>query len=492
MGQEVEPRVFTRADRAKFRAKLGRCLETCNEMLRGRGFSEGLGNAGIEIEFDLADAATDPAMRNAEVLRAIGDPSFQTELARFNVEANLAPRALTGTGLEGFEADTRRQWGLADRVCQELGIRLVAIGILPTVLAEHMGIEVLSSDARYVLLNDQIFQARGEDIVIDIEGVERLTMGSDSVAPEAACTSTQLHLQVCPDRYPAYWNAAQAIAGPQVALCANSPFLFGKELWRETRIKLFEQAIDSRTNELVAQGVRPRVWFGERWISSVADLFTENHRYFTPLLPICDEEEPLEALRAGATPALGEMRLHNGTIWRWNRPVYDVMSGKPHLRIENRVLPSGPTVIDTLANAAFWFGLTRRLAEDEDPVWGRLSYDAAAENFLAGARFGMDARMYWPEVGVVGVRELTIRKLLPLAHEGLSLWGISPDLRDRYLEVIERRVSNGRNGAAWQAAVFHRQYDATGHGRHAALRSMTKRYIDLMASGEPVHTWPLD
>jgi len=202
---------------------------------------------------------------------------------------------------------------------------------------------MMSANPRYALINEQIFTARGEDMVIDIDGVERLVTRTDSIAPEAACTSVQLHQLVDPEDFSRHWNAAQAVAGVQLAIGANSPFFFGKELWRETRIALFEQSTDTRPEELKAQGVRTRVWFGERWITSIFDLFEENVRYFPALLPVCDPEDPVEILARGDIPQLGELKLHNGTIYRWNRPVYDVVRGRPHVRVENRVLPSGPT-----------------------------------------------------------------------------------------------------------------------------------------------------
>ncbi|HEY6739184.1 MAG TPA: glutamate-cysteine ligase family protein [Actinopolymorphaceae bacterium] len=460
-------------------------------MLNDSKFETGVSHTGFEIEFNLVDERGDPALKNAEVLRAIGDPAFQTELARFNIEANFAPRRLGESGLREFEDDFVARFGRAGRAAAQHGARLVMIGILPTVTQELMTVDALSSNERYRLLNEQIFLARGEDVRIAIDGRERLEVVTDSVAPEAACTSTQLHVQVSPDLFAAYWNAAQAIAGAQVALCANSPFLFGRELWRETRITLFEQSIDTRTPEMEAQGIRPRVWFGERWIDTVDELFAENARYFTPLLPVSDDEDPLEVLSNGGAPRLSELRLHNGTIYRWNRPVYDVVAGTPHLRVENRVLPSGPSFTDTLANAAFWFGLVRRLAEDPDPVWRHMSYQAAEENFFAGARDGLEAELYWPGTGVVAAPELLLRRLLPLAYEGLDRWNVDPQQRDRLLGVIERRCATGVNGAAWQAAVFHAHHDRGGLGRFEALRAMTRRYADLMASGEPVHTWPL-
>ena len=301
----------------------------------------------------------------------------------------------------------------------------------------------------------------------------------------------QLHQQVSPDRFHTLWNAAQAIAGVQLAIGANSPFFFGRELWRETRIALFEQATDTRPEELKAQGVRPRVWFGERWITSIFDLFEENVTYFPALLPVCEPEDPVEVLEHGGVPKLGELRLHNGTVYRWNRPVYDVVRGKPHLRVENRVLPAGPTVVDTLANAAFYYGLVRMLIDEERPIWSRMSFSAAEENFHAGARDGIDARVFWPGLGEVPASELVLRRLLPLAHEGLQRWEIDPWDRERLLGIIEQRCLAQRNGATWQTETFHQLYDDKGMDRAQALREMTVRYRDLMHANEPVHDWPV-
>ncbi|MEQ4207173.1 glutamate--cysteine ligase [Actinopolymorpha sp. B17G11] len=492
MGQEIEARAFTREDRARFRSKLRRCTEACTQMLDESWFEGDSRSTGFEIELNLVDERGDPALRNAEILEAIDDPAFQTELAQYNIEVNMAPRRLYGSALKDFEDDLWARLNAADAKARERGARIAMVGILPTVTAGHMSVDVLSPNTRYKLLNDQIILARGEDIRIVIDGVDELVMTTDTVAPESACTSTQLHLQVSPDAFAAYWNAAQAIAGPQVAVCANSPFLFGKELWRETRIKLFEQAIDTRSDELVEQGVRPRVWFGERWLGSVSELFDENVRYFSPLLPVCDDEDPLESLGSGRTPDLSELRLHNGTIYRWNRPVYDVVDNQPHLRIENRVLPAGPTVVDVLANAAFYFGLVRQLAEADRPLWSQMSFDAAAENFVRGARHGIGAEQYWPGSGWLQAAELVLRKLLPLAHEGLASWGVDRAQRERLLGVIEQRCLSGQNGAAWQVATFHRIYDRGRISRLDALREMVRRYLEYMSTNAPVHTWPVD
>ena len=426
MGQDVDRKEFTREDRTRYRAKVRTCLDVFARMLREARFDFERPMTGLEVELNLVDDSCDPAMKNAEALEAIADPDFVTELGQFNLEINVAPRSLAGDGILTFENSVRQSLNAAEEKAREVGAHMVMVGILPTLQTEHMNQDTLSANPRYQLLNDQIFAARGEDLSISIRGVERLDLTTDSIIPEAACTSMQLHLQVSPDDFPSYWNAAQSVAGIQLALGANSPFLFGKELWAETRIALFEQATDTRGEELKAQGVRPRVWFGERWITSIFDLFEENVRYFPALLPITDDEDPVEMLDAGRTPGLWELRLHNGTIYRWNRPVYDVADGAPHLRVENRVLPAGPTVVDMMANAAFYFGVVRALAEDERPVWSQMSFSAAEENFHAGARDGIAAQVYWPGIGTVSATELVVRRLLAKAADGSERVGRRP------------------------------------------------------------------
>jgi len=489
MGQEVDQQEFSRADRTAHREKVRRCLDVFALMLRQAHFEAEDPMTGLEIEFNLVDDDGRPALKNAEALEAIANPDFQTELGQFNLEINVAPRRLGSRGITGFEEDLRASLNHAEERANEVGAHLVMIGILPTLEPGHLAPGTLSPNPRYQLLSDQILNARGEDIAISITGVERLRTTSDSIMPEAACTSTQLHTQVSPEQFASYWNASQTIAGVQLAVGANSPYLLGRDLWAETRIPLFEQATDTRSEELKAQGVRPRVWFGERWITSIFDLFEENVRYFPALLPITEDEDPLAVLEAGGTPSLHELRLHNGTIYRWNRPIYDVVDGTPHLRVENRVLAAGPTVADTMANAAFYFGLTRALAEHERPLWSQMSFSAAEENFHIAARDGIEAQVYWPGVGQVSATELVIRRLLPMAREGLERWRVDPDETDRLLGIIEARCLTGRNGASWfRARVQQREEDGSDRGE--ALRSTLLEYRERMHSNEPVHTWP--
>ncbi|MFF9118009.1 glutamate-cysteine ligase family protein [Streptomyces massasporeus] len=492
MGRDVPALVFTREDRRRYREKMHTDLEVLARMLHESGFESERPQVGLEIELNLVDDAGLPVMRNTDVLQAIADPAWSSELGRFNLEINIPPRQLTAGGPGSWEQAIRDALNHAEDGAAAVGAHLIMVGILPTLGESHVSESALSGDPRYRLLNEQIFAARGEDLRIRVDGVERLATYADTITPEAACTSTQFHLQVDPKEFPHYWNAAQAVAGVQIALAANSPFLFGKELWRETRIPLFEQATDTRPEEIKAQGVRPRVWFGERWITSVFDLFEENVRYFPALLPLCEDEDPQKELDSGGVPQLGELTLHNGTIYRWNRPIYAVTESGPHLRIENRVLPAGPTVADIIANGAFYYGLTRALVDEDRPVWTRMSFSVAEENLHTAARDGIDARLYWPGVGEVPVTELVLRRLLPLAHRGLELTGMDAAWREPLLGIIEQRCVTGRNGALWQVEMVHHLEKAGISDRREALRQMTRTYMDYMHMNAPAHTWPVD
>ena len=489
MGEEVAQRVFTREDRQRYRDKVHRCLDVFERMLRESRFDFEAPMTGMEVELNLVDSNGDPALLNAEVLDRIDDPAFQSELGRFNLEINVPPRSLTGMGVAEYETEVRAQLNAANDRAVEAGASMVMIGILPTLTEAHLTHEAISANPRYGLLDEQMLLARGEDLHIDIRGEENLETWSDSIAPEAACTSVQFHLQVAPDDFAAFWNAAQCVAGIQVAIGANSPYFMGRQLWHETRIALFSQATDTRPDELKTQGVRPRVWFGERWITSVFDLFEENIRYFPALLPVLADEDPKEVLLAGGTPSLQELRLHNGTVWRWNRPIYDTVSGVPHLRIENRVLPAGPSVVDILANGAFYFGVLHALSHADRPVWSRMSFATAEENLNMASIYGIEASVYWPELGVVPVTELVLRHLLPLAHQGLRDWGVEDAERERLLGIIEARCLTGRNGATWQIDAVS-TFEGRGMSRADALRAMVQEYQRHMHANEPVHSWP--
>ncbi|MDN5794590.1 MAG: glutamate--cysteine ligase [Intrasporangium sp.] len=492
MGADVEQARYTREQRQLYREKVRRDLDVFERMLSHSKFEFDRPMTGLEIELNLVADDLGPKLDNKTVLEQIADPDYQTELARYNIELNVPPGPLPGNAALELEEHLRTSLNRADARAAELGVGIVSIGILPTVMPEHFEGDWISENIRYEALNNAVLDARGEDVWLEIEGPtgERIARYSDSLAPESACTSIQLHLQVQPDRFADHWNAAQVLSGPQLALGANSPFFLGQRLWAETRIPLFTQSTDTRPAELKAQGVRPRVWFGERWITSIFDLFEENVRYFPSLLPEITDEQPELVFEQGQIPELKELRLHNGTVYRWNRPIYDIVGGRPHLRVENRVLPAGPSIVDVLANAAFYYGAIRVLAEDDRPVWTQMSFSAAESNFEECARLGIDARAYWPGYGDVPAAELVLRRLLPMAYDGLSRWGVSQAVRDRFLGVIEQRCILGVNGASWQSECVAR-LEARGLPRDKALREMLRAYIDGMNANEPVHTWEL-
>jgi len=491
MGRDVPAITITRQDRRTYREKIRTCLDVLQRMLDESWFVSSVPRVGLEIEFNLVDADGHAARTNERVLAAIGRPAWASELGQFNIEFNSDPVDLAGDVFTELEAAVGGVLEHAFDCAKAQGSRIAMVGILPSLRDSDVGEDAISSNPRYRLLNDQIMAARGEEIRISIDGPEPLHAYADSILLEAACTSVQCHLQVSPDVFANYWNAAQMTAGIQVAIGANAPYLLGHELWQETRIALFKQATDTRSEEMRRQGVRPRVWFGERWITSASDLFEENLRYFPALLPLCEDDDPVAVVERGEVPDLAELALHNGTVYRWNRPVYGLAEGRPSLRVENRVLPAGPTLTDVLANAAFFYGLVHELAMAPSPVWRQMSFTAADANLTAGARHGLGAAVYWPGFGVIGVADLTLRHLLPLAEAGLAGWGVDRADASRLLGVIERRCVTGQNGAAWQVRSARRIERAGVADRAEALRLMTQGYIDRMNTKEPVHTWPI-
>jgi hypothetical protein len=490
MGRDVPAITINRIDKRMHRDKVRKCLYVLDRMLSESKFESGANRVGLEIEFSLVDGHGLAAWTNADVLAAVANPAWALELGQFNIEFCGEPVILTGDVFATLECSVGRLFAQAAERAESLGNRMAMVGILPSLRDIDIGPDALSPNPRFLLLNDQIMAARGEEISISIDGPDPLRTYSDNIMYEAACTSVQCHLQVSPASFASYWNAAESIASVQVALAANAPFLLGHQLWAETRIALFKQAIDTRSEELRQQGVRPRVWFGEQWISSASELFEENLRYFPALLPLCEDDDPELMLDVGEVPDLAELALHNGTVYRWNRPIYGVTGGKPHLRIENRVLPSGPTLVDVLANAAFYYGLVHELALADRPVWSRMSFATAAANLTAGARHGLDAELYWPGLGMIAVTELTLSHLLPLAASGLARWGVDAADASRLLSIIEQRCVTGQNGASWQVRAVRDLEERGARDRAEALRLMTQGYLERMNTKEPVHTWP--
>lgn len=493
MGENISTDRYTPRQRSRYRRLLGEDLEIFDRHLQSSSFADS-STIGLELELNLVDESMTPAPVNRQVLAGLND-EYQSEIGAYNVELNHPPLAVSGQGLAQLEDGITQRLDAARAVADQHDAKVAMIGTLPTTTAEFLSDERwMTPENRYRALSNSIMESRGELVRVDASGRETGIYEFSDIAPESTCTSVQLHLQVAPERFASVWNASQAIAGVQVALAANSPLFLGRRSWHESRIPVFQQAIDTRTPELVAQGVRPRVWFGERWITSVFDLFEENVRYFAPLLPESREVAGTPMMQ-GKTPALHYLNLHNGTVWRWNRPIYAPGDELAHLRVENRLLPAGPTPMDTVADAAFYYGLVAALIDENRPVWSRLQFSDAAANFRAGAESGLGARMTWPTIGTIGVAELVASYLLPLARRGLTTLGVDGDLIDRYLAVIAGRAQRGLNGATWQLRALDRLEPwGTRPGtpeRQAALARLLERYLANQLTGEPVHTWEL-
>lgn len=491
MGQEVSHSEFTREHRLAFRQKVLQDLDVFERMLEGSRFDFTRPQMGLEIELNLVEGESlEPAMINAEVLAEIDEDDFQTELGRYNIELNVPPRPMAGdqaVRLERWLSQSMRRAGDAARAH---GGRVAAIGIVPTLQNSHFDGPWISDGVRYQALEDGLLRERGEGFELGIQGPtgERLDSFHEGMGPLSGCTSVQLHQQVTPQDFPVYWNAATIISSLQVALGANSPYLFGRRLWAETRIPLFTQMVDTRSIELKHQGVRPRAYFGAAWITSIFDLFEENVRSFPALLPEVSAEDATATLDSGGVPSLSDLKLHNGTVWRWNRPIYDTSQGVPHLRVENRVLPAGPTVVDMVANACFYYGLLEAATSSGRPIWTKMDFATAQKNFDDAARHGIASVHSWPGLGRIPAVDLVADHLLDVADDGLSALGLRREVRTHFLSVIEGRCRARTNGASWQVATTE-AFEEVGLSREEALREMFRIYLDHSEDNIPVHMW---
>ncbi|AOP55330.1 glutamate-cysteine ligase family protein [Brevibacterium aurantiacum] len=488
MGEEVSSKRYTPEERTLYREKLAENLELFDTYLRHAEFKSA-GTIGLELELNLIDSDNQPSLNNTKVLERLDD-EFQSEIGGFNLELNHPVLQVAGRGLKTLEAGVAHRLDKAQKAAEAEGLKVTSIGTLPTLSTQFLTEETwITEENRYEALSNSIVDARGEYVRIELDGEEKYKHEFADIAPEASCTSMQLHLQVAPNKFAEAWNASQAIAAAQVAMSANSPLFVGRKLWHESRIPVFTQSIDTRTPELVNQGVRPRVWFGERWITSVFDLFEENVRYFPPLLP---EIKDFVEFSSADAPKLYELNLHNGTVWRWNRPIYDSSDSGAHIRVENRLLPAGPTPVDMVADAAFYYGLAEFLVGENRPVWSRMSFREAEENFFACAKDGIGARVTWPKIGHIDVADLVLDVLIPQARRGLSRLGIDKDVIEEYMSIIEGRAEKRTNGATWQLKMLDRLAPNSAPDspeRREGLKAMMDAYVKNQASGEPVHTW---
>ena len=480
---DAQVRAFTRALLADLRA-----LE---RMLAEGRFESGVRRIGAEQEMFLVDREMRPAFVATEVLRRVGDPRLTTEIARFNLEANLTPLALGGDCLSRMEAELREVIGRVRGGAREFGADVLLTGILPTLRLSDLTLESVTPNPRYYALNEGIMRQRGEHLSVHIKGLDEIQASSDNIMLLSSNTSFQVHLQVGPEEFAPLYNWAQAVTAPVLAAAVNSPLWVGHRLWQETRLALFQHSADTRTTAELARSHPTRVGFGGAWVRhSILDLFREDIARFRVLLTTEDAEDPWAVLDAGGTPELKALRLHNGTVWWWNRPCYGIgADGRAHLRIENRVLPAGPTTLDEMANAAFFIGLMSSVREEHGDVEQLMSFDDAKSNFFAAARYGLKAQLTWLGGQSLSASRLILEQLLPLARQGLKSVSVDAADIDLYLGTLEERVRAGQTGAAWTlSSLAAMENRGTRETRHRALASAMHGH---QLKGDPVHRWPV-
>ena len=460
------------------------------KMLADDLFESDVRRIGAEQELFLVNQHWRPAPIATEVLEAVNDPHFTTELARFNLEFNLDPLVFGGNCLSVMEWQIGEMLGQVREAARSCGGDVLLAGILPTLVKSDLGLDSMTPNPRYFALNDAMTRLKGGAYEFYLKGVDELHLYHDSIMVEACNTSFQVHFQVAPHEFARIYNISQAVAGPVMAAAVNSPLLFGKRLWRETRVGLFQQSIDTRRSLPHVREQTPRVSFGRHWVkSSALEIFREDIARFRTLLSTEPDDDPFEEISQGRAPSLKALRLHNSTVYRWNRVCYGISDGKPHLRIENRILPSGPTPRDEVANAALWFGLVSGCLVRYGDITEHMSFDDAHSNFFAAAEHGLGAQFHWAGGVLEPADRLIVDELLPIAREGLEASGLDGCDIDLYLGIIEERVRSRRTGAQWQLdslAAF-----GTKGPLSERLSAVTAAISARQQSGQPVATWEL-
>ena len=477
-------------ERRQFVQRLLTDVQALEEMLRIGMIESGQRRMGAEQELVLVGPGCRPAPINIELLERLNDPQCTTELARFNVEYNLPPMQLGDDCLRKMQAAITEKINQIRIVAAEFEADVVLTGILPTLDASDLVADNMTPLPRYRGLDEALMSLRGGPFQFVIRGTEELSVRQESVLVESCNTSFQVHFQVTPEHFAHLYNVAQVVSAPVLAAAVNSPLLFGRRLWHETRIAVFQQSVDARDQRDAHREVAPRVSFGTGWIrASAIEIYREDITRFRVLFTSPREEDPFECVARGVAPKLKALQTHNSTVYRWNRACYGITDGKPHLRIENRYLPSGPTVADEVANAAFWFGLMAGISERYDDITKCMAFDAARTNFLSAAQQGLQAQFTWIDGKLAPAQKLVLEQLLPVANDGLKYLKIDQRDIDHYLGVIEARVASKRTGAAWMLESLSQMGKAGS--RADRLASLARQIAELGREGNPVHEWPL-
>jgi len=461
------------------------------EAMLDKGMVEaGVSRIGAEQEMFLVNSAHQPAPTALKVLERLDDERFTHELGLFNIEANLSVQELKSDCLSRMEAEAQEVYAKARKAAHQCDSEIALVGILPTLTLKNLGLDSMVPIARYHALNEAFMAMRGQNLQFTINGIDQLTVNHDNLMMEACNTSFQVHFQVSPDDFSHLYNIAQVVTGPLLAAAVNSPILLGKRLWHETRISVFEYSVDARSTTHQARGLKPRVHFGNHWVDkSVTELFKEDIARFRVLLTTETEHDPLAMVAQGIAPNLKALCLHNGTVYRWNRACYGVHNGIPHLRIENRVIPSGPTVIDEIANAAFFVGMMAGMSEEYKDIREQITFQDVKANFMAAARAGIRAQMNWFGDTHMPARKLILNELLPLAESGLNKYGVDQKDIDKYLGVLRDRVSTRRNGARWALESLNEMNDQGTEDQR--MRCLVSSMIEQQTTGRPISEWVL-
>lgn len=493
MGIEINQTEFQQQDYLNFRSCLDQNLKALRMLMAQPGFGEGQRSLGAELEMYIVDSQGSPLYANQEILEDAADPSLTLELNRYNLEYNLPPFALDDSPFRQTEQAILDKLAFLRGVAQKRGGRIVPIGILPTLRQSDFGRHCITDRRRYYALVEQLIARRGDGFRIDISGEESLQLEMADITLEGANTSFQVHYRVTPQAYADTFNAIQMMTPLALAIGANSPTLFGYSLWDETRIPLFKQSIDTRHVDPYSWNEPARVSFGQGWARQGAEeLFREVVDIYPPLLPICAERTCAEEVALGLTPSLSELRLHQSTVWLWNRPIYDDVDGG-HLRIEMRALPAGPTAVDMVANAAFLIGLAEGVRPRLPDILPAIPFRMAEHNFYRAARYGLDARLVWPMPEQSGYREQPVRDIivesLQMAHRGLESIGIASTEAERYMDVIRERLATGQSGAVWQRRKLAQLKQQMP--QEEALHQLLETFMGYSEANLPVAQWPV-
>ena len=491
MGEHVLKSSGRLEDKNKFILSILKDVKALELMLEKGLFEKGVERIGAEQEMCLVNDRWKPAPVNLSILDEINDKHYTTELARFNMEMNLDPLIFKGDCLSKLERQLRSMVEKVDEVAYEFRARPILTGILPTIQKYDLDLQNITPNPRYKILSDLLLEFRGSHFELHISGTDELVTKHENILFEACNTSFQVHYQVEADEFVSRYNWAQAISGPVLAAATNSPILLGKRLWRETRIALFQQSIDTRKTEKVMRDKSPRVLFGNDWVyNSIIELFQEDIARHKVIFSEPVTEDSLKMIEEGKIPSLSSLMLHNGSVYKWNRPCYGIMDGKPHLRIENRLFPSGPTIIDEMANTAFWLGLMKGIPPEGENISERMDFDDAKTNFVKAGRMGLGAQFTWlGHEKMIPSHELINKELLPIARSGLEKAEIRKDDIDKYLSIIEERVNSQKTGSQWLVDSFNKlKKDVTVD---EALVATTAGLYYRQKTGKPVHTWNL-